>query len=155
MQINAVARLALALALLSGAASAQAVVSCDNTASAFNLVEPWDQNSRTFANGEVRVALLDTVEPAAAAFHLLMISPPRDELGLRQCRTVSMSEGSGFAGLDFAALTASYDPATGLVLELPAKVFDATTAELSPRMLTVTLNQTSGEIVPRLDPARE
>lgn len=128
------------------AASAQDAFECDWPARADAIVEPWEENSRTFANGEVRLAVLDTIDPAAAAFHLLVLSPPYDELGGRQCRTVSLEQGLGFAGLDFSSLEASYDPAVGLVFHIDASEYDGETGTSFANRLAITLNQASGEI---------
>ena len=108
-----------ALVGMAGSASAQEAVFCDWQASAQAIVEPWSEHTRTFANGDVRLALLDTIEPAAGAFHILVLSPPYDELGSRQCRTIGMSSGMGFGGVDFATLDADYDPSVGLIFGLP------------------------------------
>ena len=140
---------ALIAALLAPAAvlaEPAAVTPCADRALAFNLVEPWEQNTATYGNGAIRIALLDTVEPAAAAVHLMVISPPLDELGLRQCRVVSLSPGSGFYDLDFAARSADYDSARGLTLTFPAERFVPDTGMGSPAKLTVTVNQQSGQI---------
>ncbi|WP_341368285.1 hypothetical protein [Yoonia sp. BS5-3] len=56
-------------------AAAQEAIPCDWQASAQHLVEPWEENSRTFANGDVRVAALDTIEPAAGFAYLMVLSP--------------------------------------------------------------------------------
>lgn len=107
--------LAAVLALPTTPALAQVVTPCarDFAAQAQNITEPWEQNIRSFANGAVRIALMDTVEPAGTPFHLLVISPPRDELGSRQCRLISAAAGAGFAAMDLAGLAARYDPEIG------------------------------------------
>ncbi|WP_432448789.1 hypothetical protein [Aliiroseovarius marinus] len=127
-------------------AAAQTVEPCDWRASAANVVEPWIDNSQTFANGDVRLAVLDTVEPAAGAYHLLILSPPYSELGDRQCRVVSLDGSLGFAGLTLDAIEADYDPARGLVFALPAALYDPDTGAGNWGQLFVTLNQASGEI---------
>jgi len=131
-------------------ALAQQVIPCDWQASAQNIVEPWEAYSRTFANGAVRLALLDTVEPAAGALHLLLLSPPEDELGGRQCRVVTYDGGIGFANVDFDVMTAGYDPARGLILALPVSIFDTATGLFADRELGLVLNQASGEIIAEL-----
>lgn len=136
----------LALCLSGFAVLAQEVGDCDWRANAQVLAEPWEQSTRTFANGAVRLALLDTVEPAAGAFHVLVLSPPYDELGERQCRVVSYQGGSGYAALDFANLQAGYDPAYGLVFTLPGQVFDPNSGATRPSFLNFTLNQSTGGI---------
>ncbi|MBD3802109.1 MAG: hypothetical protein IE919_02595 [Thioclava sp.] len=144
---------AICTGLASGpvASAAQEVTPCDFRASAENIVEPWEENSRTFANGAVRVALLDTIEPGAAAFHILLLSPPFDDVGGRQCRMISPARGFGFYSVDFQALEAAYDPATGLSFALPVQAVDET-GNPKPHRLHFTLNQASGAISAELAP---
>lgn len=131
-------------------AAAQEALPCDWPARADNIVEPWEAHTRTFANGDVRLALLDTVEPASGAYHILILSPPYDELGNRQCRTLGMRANIGFAGVVFESLQASYDPAVGLVFTLPVQVFDGEAVQ--PGHLSFTLNQATGDIGAALRP---
>lgn len=135
------------LALAALPASAGEVHDCSGfEASSENIVEPWEENTRTFANGAVRIAVLDTAEPAAAAFHLLILSPPYDELGLRQCRVVSFRDGMGYGSMSLEGLDAGYDPATGLTLELPISVYNPETALFDQGALFVTINQATGAV---------
>ena len=133
------------LAPASGA-TAQTIAECDWRASARNLVEPWEENSRTFANGAVRLALLDTVEPAAAAMHLLVISPPYGETGEAQCRVISFEQSLGFTALYLQQLTVSYDPSIGLSFALPGMIYLPENGFSNSMVLNFTLNQASGEI---------
>lgn len=110
------------------------------------IVEPWEQNARSFANGDVRIALLDRIEPAAGALQLLILSPPRDELGARQCRLLTYAGGQGFAALDFTAITAGYDPARGLTFAVPARFVLPDSGFSNTMLIDLTLNQASGEI---------
>lgn len=142
-------RLALSALLLApaiAAADPAAVTSCADRALAFNLVEPWEANTATYGNAAIRIALLDTVEPAAAAVHLMVISPPLDELGLRQCRLISLAPGSGFYDVDFGGRSADYDAGRGLTLTFPAQRFVPDTGLGAPAKLTVTVNQRTGKI---------
>lgn len=140
----------LALMLLAAPAAAQSVGDCGDWTVAQNLPEPWENHTATYAEGQIRVAVLDTMEPAAAAMHLLVISPPLDEAGGRQCKVVSLSGGegrpSGFLNIDFGAREASYDPARGLVLSMPVEAFNPGTSAGEQGELTVTINQSSGEV---------
>ncbi len=140
----------LALALLASPAAAQTAIGCFGfQASARNQVEPWEAHTRTFANGEIRVTLLDTVEPAAGAYYMMILAPPRDELGSRTCAVIAEGDGSiGFAGLDFAQLGASYDPTRGLTLRVPVQRFAPSTGGFDPAILAVTINQAAGTITP-------
>lgn len=137
---------AACLALASTAVTAQEVALCDWQARAENIVEPWGDFTATFANGNVRLALLDTVEPAAGAFHILIMSPPYDEIGARQCRTLGFGGGMGFAGVDFQSLEANYDPAIGLIFHVPVSIYDGTNGEFTSTWLVFTLNQATGLI---------
>lgn len=137
------------MALLLGTTSAQAqsVTECDWRASAENLVEPWDETSRTYANGDVRIALLDTVEPAAAAYHLLVLSPPYDEVGGRQCRLISAHESLGFMVVRFDQIEGEYDPEQGLIFRLPAARYNPDRSEGDWTDLTFVVNQASGQVL--------
>ena len=124
------------------------VSDCDWQASARNIPEPWEANSASFANGNVRLALMDTIEPAQGWAWLMVLSPPFEDWGGRQCRMLGL-DGMGFAGMDFAALDASYDPAIGLTFTLPVQ----TPAPEGGRsaLLRLDLNQSTGSLRARLD----
>ncbi|MDO5630578.1 MAG: hypothetical protein Q4G22_01945 [Paracoccus sp. (in: a-proteobacteria)] len=149
-------RFAVVLTLTAAPAAAQAVNPCGDWTRADSIAEPWEQMSASYANGEVRLAQIDSIEPAAASVHLLILSPPYDEAQARQCRVVSLHEAvrggwpSGFYALDFPARTATYDPAKGLVVTMPAETFVPETGGGAPATLTVTINQASGQITARL-----
>lgn len=140
-----------ALLLLTSPAMAQSVGDCDDLASARNLQEPWEETTASYANGDVRVAVLDMMEPAAAAVHLMILSPPRNEIGDRQCKLVSLSRPDGggafgFFNIDFAGRSADYDPEQGLRLQIPIETFVPETGGGEPAELTVIINQSTGEI---------
>ncbi len=125
---------------------AQVAQPCGWQARADNIVEPWEQNTATFAEGAVRLALLDTAEPAAAAFYLLIMHPPYDELGLRTCTTVGLDENLGYAAMDFDALEAEYDPALGLKFTLPARIYLPEQSFQNGTQLHITVNQSNGDV---------
>ena len=106
---------------LTGAAMAAEVHDCDGAENPGNIVEPWDQNTRTFYKGEVRVALIDTGgEPACCSAQLLVLAPdPTDETGDRSCHLITNKGGVGFGDIVFAKLTATYNPKTGLLIAFP------------------------------------
>ncbi len=147
--IGRAALMAAALAACAAPGAAQQVQDCGWYTSAAFLAEPWAENTRTFANGAVRIALIDTVEPAAGAYRLLILSPPYSELGERQCAVVGGDEG-GFSAFRFNALEAGYDPARGLIFSAPINQLVA--GDFEPGVLTVVLNQATGEITARVDP---
>lgn len=142
--------LLLLLSALPWPLGAQTVSECDWRASVQAIAEPWEEMTARFANGAVRLAVLDVVEPALGAFHLLVLSPPFDETGSRQCRVVSLEQSLGFAALSLREAKASYDPANGLTVRMNAirwvesdTFFDA--------LLTVTINQATGAVSAVLD----
>lgn len=147
-------RITIILAVLSTfivSAHAQSIEPCDWIANGANIIEPWEQNTRTFANGDVRITALDTVEPAVAAFHFMVLSPPYDEVGSRQCKIVSMSSGIGFSGADFQTLDASYDPAIGLTFTTDVQVLSSDSTSFNNQRLQFTLNQATGEMQATFD----
>jgi hypothetical protein len=119
------------LALLVTAAPAAAVnaIDCNDdaaTASAGNVAEPWEKNSRTFYNGKVRVAVLDTGgEPVCCSVHLLVLSPTgEDPDGVSGCHIVNSHDGLGFVSIDFAKLTGAYDAKKGLLITFPYGIYN-------------------------------
>ncbi len=143
------------LLLLGSPLGAQSVGPCDWQAAAQALVEPWEENTRLFANGEVRLAALDTIELAIAAAYLLVLSPPRAELGERQCKVVGFTDQMGFTAIHFGDLSAGYDPAKGLLFDVPVRIGDAETGFANSAMLSLTLNQATGAITTALELGRE
>lgn len=131
-------------------ASAQHVEDCvtefsnGERTSAGVIVEPWEENSKAFANGDVRLSYMDTEDPANYSAYLMVLSPPRDELGGRQCKIISMHEGLGFASLTFSDLIAGYDAKTGLVFKVPVTTHDNQTSIYTKHILVVTVNQATG-----------
>ena len=136
--------LAVGVALTGLPAAAQVAVPCDWAARADAIVEPWEEHTRTFANGDVRLALMDTVEPGSSPLHILLISPPLNELGERQCRIVRLTEELGYSAIDFKGMRAGYDPAVGLIFDFDTEYFNG--EEYIPSSLRITLNQATGEV---------
>jgi len=125
---------------------AQELRDCDWVASARNISEPWSENTRQFANGAVRLIKLDTVEPAMGAVHLMILSPPYNEMGDRQCKIIGWSGTIGFQAIYFSDMTASYDPARGLLFQMPARIYDPEYSFANSAILSVLLNQATGGI---------
>lgn len=138
-------RLAFAMSLLAAPAAAQQVLPCDN-APAESIAEPWEENIAAYAEGAIRIAVLDMIEPAGGALKLLVLSPPRDEVGYRQCRVVQAGNGLGFYNLRFSDRQASYDPARGFTLTMPAQDYLPDDPDDGWYQLSLTINQQTGEI---------
>ena len=128
-------------------AQAQSVTvnECDWQSSAQNIPEPWEAHTRSFANGNVRLAMMDTIEPALGWAWLMVLSPPEQDWGGRQCRVIGYG-GSGFAGMDFASLTSDYDPAIGLMFSLIVDWVSPHDGNTYPVALWFSLNQATGQI---------
>ena len=135
----------IALALLPSGVFGQAVQDCA-TGDFDAIPEPWAANTQTFANGQVRLAVLDMIEPALAPAHLLILSPPHDMVGARQCRQIGMGSGYGFYNVDFASLRATYDPATGLSFQINVQISDGDAVVPDFQMMKIDLDQSSGDI---------
>lgn len=134
------------LVALAPPVAAQVAAPCDRKARADAIVEPWEENSATFANGAVRVALLDVIEPAAAAHYFLILHPPYDEMGARRCTVVGRAGGLGYAAVVFSELEAGYDPAVGLTIDVPATIYLPEQNFQNSALLHITVNQASGDV---------
>lgn len=141
-----------AFCFLSGPAVAQAAISdCDWPASLRNIVEPWESHTRTFANGKIRVAHVDTGgEPVCCSSYLAVLAPTGSEVELesRQCKLLTDGpELSGFNWIHFDSITASYDPGLGLLLSVPLERYDSGgTGSTTPATVGIRINQATGEI---------
>ena len=121
---------------------------CDWPANARNIVEPWSDYSRTFANGNIRIAHVDTDgEPACCSSHLLILAPdPKNELGGRSCNLLSDGgSGTGFQYLSVAGTTAKYDPAKGLLITVPVERY-IDGQKSGKATITVRINQATGGV---------
>jgi hypothetical protein len=118
---------AAVVAFLAAALPAHAVQvrDCDYAADVRSIAEPWEKNTRSFYEGNVRVALLDTGgEPVCCSVHLLVLAPDKnDEMGGRFCKIVGDHDALGFAGIDFARLTTRYDAGRGLLITFPYQLY--------------------------------
>jgi hypothetical protein len=113
---------------LAAHANAVTVRDCDGTTdSARNIVEPWEKSSRLYYNRLVRITHMDTGgEPVCCSSHLMVTYPSagQDEPVYAECKLVSMKDGAGFLSIDFAKLTAKYDPKTGLTITFPYTTYN-------------------------------
>lgn len=125
MRLNSLLFALPLLGLAPNLAAAAQVRECDETANVQSIAEPWEKNTRSFYDGNVRVALLDTGgEPVCCSVHLMLLIPDKsDEMGGRLCRIVSDHESLGFAGIDFARLSARYNAQGGLLITFPYTLY--------------------------------
>lgn len=134
-------------AALPFAASAQAIRDCNTfEANARNLMGPPEVAVQSFANGDVRVLGLDVGEPACCSAHLMVTYFTQTE-PFPICALISADQQLGFSGLLMAQLSATYDPAQGLILTLPAGRYDGAVSVMSP--LQVVINRATETVVAR------
>ncbi|PQO23153.1 hypothetical protein C2I36_09310 [Rhodobacteraceae bacterium WD3A24] len=138
---------AAALLALAGGAGAQTLADCDWVAAPGNIVEPWEENSRTYANGAIRVARLSTGgEPVCCSEHLLILHPSGEEEGppYRACSVLSQERGLGWLRVHVQEIASSYDPAKGLLLQVPVGHYDGVAGEGRREVVGVRINQATG-----------
>lgn len=142
------AALTLALSGLAAQSQSAFVAPCrpDLPGHARSIAEPWEDNTLTFANGAVRLVILDMIEPSGAAFHLLVLSPPYEASGERQCRLLSYGDGRGFGFLSFERAEADYDPVTGLSVVMDMGRYNPDTGLNDAWALAVTIDQSTGAV---------
>jgi hypothetical protein len=140
------------LALAEGLAP-QAQLPCDDWRSTAQVIaEPWEVNTRAFANGEVRLAVTGTGEPAAGSYYLLIMSPPYGQEGEgRQCLVLSLDGSLGFAELTLAKAKAKTETATNLDLTIPAQRWLADTDTYTDAVLSLSLDLGTGIVQATLD----
>lgn len=142
----------MAVSVVPVAATAQAVSTCGWIGSPANIMEPWEANTRSFANGNIRVARVDTGgEPVCCSSYLLVLSPSGESDGpsFRQCRIVSAQPGQGFFDVDIAGIAASYDPRQGLLLSVPVAEWHPGMETGAPPIrdrLDIRINQATGSV---------
>lgn len=138
------------IATLPLAANAQSVTSCVDAypASIAAVAEPLKENTRAFANGAIRLTIMDTEEPACCSFYVAVVYPNPE--GYADCALVSYTRGfGGFSGLRFSDKGAQYDPARGLTIPFETTIFDGTMFGPGPT-LSITVNQATSRVTATL-----
>jgi hypothetical protein len=148
----AAAALTAGLALTAPAAEAAAWLGdCNDYATVSLVAEPWEANTRTFYNGEVRVAVVDTNgEPVCCSSWLVVVYPDKqDELGGRACMMLGSDEGLGFTGVDVKAIRSTYAADKGLTLTVPVRRMNADGASTRAETVTLVLDVGAGKLAVR------
>ena len=83
------------------------ILSCDQLDSIRYVAEPWEKNSRYYADSDVRLAILDRLEPAASAVYLAVLGPPFGHFGMPTCYLLSYDKRYGFADMQLAESVAA------------------------------------------------
>lgn len=142
--------IAALLLMLPSIGMSQSVGPCTELTRVDLIAEPWDANTRSFGDGAVRIAVVDTIAPAIGAFHLILFSPPLDENDKRQCRVISGTEEYGFGGLSLEGISVDFEPGQKLELKIAAAVFEPDGETFVGKTLLIDVDQSSGEISAKL-----
>lgn len=103
------------------------------------VVSDTGATHRNFYEGQVMFLLIDTIEPAAAAYGVAVIYPD-PENGMPVCQAAV-----GYSGIDLMAATSTYDPSTGLTVTMPTKSYDHETGSSVPGdALVIKVNLATG-----------
>ena len=143
--------IALCAALLASMASAQQVQPCFDgaeipyRASAVAIAEPWEENTRSFADGQVRIAVMDTWEPAYGAYYLMVMYWSDSEAELRICDLVSQGE-IGFVGMTLEGMEASYSQGVGLQLRVPTTFYNPEEDEFEAGVIEVVIDRAANHV---------
>lgn len=140
-------------ALIAQPASAQVLRDCAELASPADIVEPWEDHSRSYAEGAIRVALLEDADaPDCCARSLLILAPAgaaENGWSGRQCLVGAPDETRGFRDLDIGGIAASYSPHIGLTLSVPVLLHrDGTQSDTPafPDRMKILIDQARGRV---------
>lgn len=129
--------------------AAATLMECKGPAHIQNIVEPWEEATKTYAKGKIRIIWLDTGgEPACCSSHLAIIAPdPKNEQGYPQCKILNDGqEFMGFQSINLKGVQSSYDPSKGLLLSVPVERYiDGIKSKKAT--IGVRINQATGDIV--------
>jgi len=142
------------LLIFSTAAHAQRVTPCLEgadiryEASVLAIAEPWEDNTRTFADGDIRIAVIDTYEPAYGAYYLMVMYWAGNNSELRSCDLVSQGE-LGFVGMTLEGMEASFKPGLGLVLQVPTTFYNPVEDEFEDGFIEVVVDRAANRVMAR------
>lgn len=136
--------------LAASAAPAQGLARCDHpAANARFLKSPAAAAVRDFANGAITLIELDTYgEPTCCAAYLMVIHPVPGE-PFPGCTLLTADDRLGYLRTDLAAAAARYDPAMGLIVDLPVATYTGGPGGGAPARVTLVVNQALGTVVAR------
>ncbi len=138
------------LGLMAAATPADAFVigECGPEFTPLTITEPWEENSRTFGEGAIRIfeIFVDPNVASGAALGILHPLPVEPGGPYRSCTAIYAGELPRYFGQAFVAeATATYDPAEGLTISLPV----AFVGTQERQMLSFTVNQAEGTVTLR------
>jgi len=146
MDMSLLKYLPLAL-VLSGPLAAQQVQPCESggvfpyETTALAIAEPWEANTRSFSEGQVRLTVMDTYEPALGALYLMVIFEPLDRAAdFRTCVLVSNGF-MGFPNMTLDGLQARELEGQGMMFLVPTTFYNPTDDEFEYGNLEVVVDR--------------
>lgn len=137
---------AIAMALFAAPVAAQQVVPCDGLIDITMISEPWDNYSRSYAEGAIRLFEAYVAPTMAAGAVIGVLHPvPGDPYPYRACSAVVYDGAAGpyFAEALISDATAGYDPSRGLTVRVPVRFPDNRQPIPS---VEITINQATGVV---------
>lgn len=106
------------------------------------IAEPWEANTRRFADGQVRLVVMDTYEPALGALYLMVLFGPMGEEGadFRTCMLVSNGF-LGFPNMTLEGLHAKEIEGMGMIFEVATTFYNPEEDEFEYDTLDVVVNR--------------
>ena len=132
------------LLLLVESASALEVKSCeDANVGLTELIAPVGKNSRTYKDDKVSLYVIDMVEPVCCAAGVAVVIPDvEDELGGNKCLAVV-----GVASVQLDEAASEDDPAKGLLITIPTRVFNEAADSAPGAPMKVRVNVEKGTLI--------
>ncbi len=124
-------------------ASALEVKTCEDVHVGFSeLIAPVANNARTYKDEKVSLYVVDIVEPVCCAAGVAIVLPDvSDELGGNQCLAVI-----GVASVQLDEATAEDDPAKGLLVTIPTRVFNEASDSAPGDPMRLRINVDKGSV---------
>ncbi|MEM1300857.1 MAG: hypothetical protein AAGH68_16425 [Pseudomonadota bacterium] len=142
---------AILVSLLPVGATAAQVLDCGAWVGADTLMEPWDETTRTFSRGSVRLALVDLGEPECCPQHLAVLIPA-NMYGGRACFLVARGSlvPNGWVKIGLDEAEASRDATPGMKIRLPVYGVHPLTGgpdRDNRKILNLRIHQAAGSVV--------
>ena len=131
------------LLLLAVPASALEVKTCEAAGVGLTeLIAPVGKNSRTYKDDKVSLYVVDAAEPVCCAAGVAVVLPdPSDETGGSHCLAVL-----GVASVQLDESKAEDDPAKGLLVTIPTRVFNEAADSAPGDPMRLRINVESGSV---------
>lgn len=132
--------------LLANSALAQEVRDCR----AFNygvIINPLDLNGRSYANGEVTIAVVhDGGSSSTDSLFILVYAPDPEDPDQKQCQVIGKEDGRGFAFVRLESALSEYTAAEGLTVTIPARIYSVKDGSDSTAVVLVNVSRATHEI---------